>query len=73
LGKTDEERQSHYLELFKYQVEGKLLDDIRNAANKGLILGNERFIEEVEALTGKRLQEGKRGRQIGWRKSNQSV
>ncbi|WP_338143915.1 transposase [Bowmanella dokdonensis] len=73
LGKTDEERQSCYRELFRYQVEGKLLDDIRKAANKGLVLGSKRFVEEVEALTGKRLREGKRGRRVGWRKERDLV
>ena len=70
LGTTDKERQQHYRALFKHQVEGKLLEDIRKAANKGLVLGNERFVGEVEALTGKPLREGKRGRRIGWRKEN---
>ncbi|XGA79196.1 transposase [Halomonas sp. CH40] len=68
LGNTDEQRQQNYRELFRYQVEGKLLEDIRNASNKGLVLGNGRFVEEVEALTGKKLSEGKRGRPLGWRK-----
>ncbi|MBT1062586.1 hypothetical protein KJY73_03320 [Bowmanella sp. Y26] len=56
--------------MFKHQVVGKLLEDIRKAANKGLVLGNERFVGEVEALTGKALREGKRGRRTGWRKEN---
>jgi putative transposase len=68
LGKTAEERESNYRALFRNQVEGKLLEDIRQASNKGLVLGNERFLEEVEVLTGKTLKEGKRGRPIGWRK-----
>ncbi|MEN8617548.1 transposase [Shewanella baltica] len=73
LGKTGEERQSHYRELFRYQVEGKLLDDIRKTANKGLVLGNERFVEEAEALTGQRLRAGQRGRRVGWRKMGDLV
>ncbi|WP_281558489.1 transposase [Thalassomonas sp. RHCl1] len=68
LGTTNKERQTNYRELFKYHVEGKLLDDIRQASNKGLALGNTCFIADVEAMTGKRLVEGKRGRKIGWRK-----
>jgi len=69
LGKNAKTRQANYRDLFRYQVEGELLDDIRKAANKGLVLGNERFIEQVEALTGKVLKEGKRGRPFGWRKT----
>ena len=61
-------RQQAYRALFEYHVEGKLLDDIRKATNKGLALGNERFIADVEAITVKRLTEGKRGRKVGWRK-----
>jgi hypothetical protein len=31
---------------------------------------SDNFVEEVEALTGKRLKEGKKGRPDGWRKEN---
>ncbi len=34
-------------------VEGELLAEIRANANKGLALGNDRFKEEIEALTGR--------------------
>jgi putative transposase len=33
-----------------------------------LALGNDRFKEEIEALTGRRVKEKKRGRPVGWRK-----
>ena len=72
LGDSATTRQSNYRDLFRYQVEGKSLDDIRKAANKGIVLGNERFINEVEELTGKSLKSGKRGRPIGWRKSEKT-
>ena len=68
LGNNEADRLSSYLGLFKHHVEGKLLEDIRKATNKGLALGNERFIADVEAVTGKRLVAGKRGRKVGWRK-----
>jgi putative transposase len=45
-----------------------LLKAIRGATNKGLTLGNERFEEEVESLTGRRMTAKKRGRPVGWRK-----
>lgn len=57
--------QSNYRELFKYHVEGKLLEDIRFAANKGMVLGNERFEAEVESLTGRRMTAKKMGRPVG--------
>mgnify|MGYP000386228386 FL=1 len=71
IGQNEQDRQSSYRELFKYHVEGKLLEDIRKATNKGLALGNERFIADVQAITGKRLTVGKRGRKVGWRKAKQ--
>ena len=69
LGADDDTRQGAYLALFKGHLEGKLLEDIRNATNKGLALGNDRFIANIEALTGKRLTPDKRGRPIGWKKT----
>ena len=45
-----------------------MLEAIRDATNKGLALGNERFEEEVESLTGRRMAAKKRGRPVGWRK-----
>lgn len=68
LGSEPKERQSSYRELFKYHVEGKLLEDIRFAASKGMVLGNERFEAEVESLTGQRMIAKKMGRPVGWRK-----
>jgi putative transposase len=71
LGKNDEERRTSYRTLFASHVDEKLLDDIRKATNKGLALGNEHFIADVQAMTGKRMVEGKRGRPTGWRKGNE--
>jgi putative transposase len=45
-----------------------LLEDIRQATNKGLALGNDDFFADIESLTGKRVIEGERGRPVGWRK-----
>lgn len=49
-------------------VDGRLLEDIRAAISKGLALGNERFIADVEPVTGKRLKPGQRGGQWGGEK-----
>ena len=68
LGTNDEERQCAYRELFKEHIEGTLLSDIRQTLNKSLVLGSEDFVKELEALTGKILKAGKRGRPVGWRK-----
>ena len=72
LDSEPKERQSNYRELFKYHVEGSLLEDIRLATNKGLALGNERFEMEVERLTGRRMTAKKMGRPIGWRKKGEN-
>jgi putative transposase len=65
LAETPEQRQIAYRHQFTEAIEGKLLNDIRQSANKGLVLGNESFVAQVEALTGYHLQEGKRGRPKG--------
>ena len=69
LGRNEQERQLAYRGLFAHQIEGKLLEDIRQATNKGLALGNDNFFADIESLTGKRVIEGKRGRPVGWRKN----
>ena len=70
LASESKERRENYRELFKYQVEGKLLEDIRTATNRGMVLGNERFTVEVESLTGRRMTAKKMGRPVGWRKKS---
>ena len=61
LGDTLEARVSAYREFFRQQLSAQVITHIRDALNKGLILGNDRFRAEVEALTGARLQHLKRG------------
>jgi len=43
-------------------------DLTRILLNKGMALGSDRFKEEIEALTGRRLSPKKVGRPVGWRK-----
>jgi len=61
-------RLADYRKLFTGCVESELIEDIRKATKKGLALGNEQFKSKVEALSGRSVIEGKRGRPIGWRK-----
>jgi len=68
LGKTDEERQLNYRALFINHVDGKLVSDIRDSINKGMAIGSLKFKEQIEALTGRRMQPKKQGRPLGWRK-----
>jgi hypothetical protein len=62
LAETPEQRKIAYRHQFTEAIEGKLLNDIRQSTNKGLVLGNELFVAQLEALTGYHLQKGKRGR-----------
>jgi putative transposase len=73
LGINEKERQLAYRGLFAQQIEGKLLEDIRQATNKGLALGNEHFLADIESHTGRRVIERKRGRPVGWRKNKSEV
>lgn len=68
LGSNKIQRLEAYRDLFKYLVDGELVNDIRKAVNKGMALGNDRFKKEIETLSGRRVSEGKRGRRVGWRK-----
>lgn len=65
LGKTREERMLAYRALCTTHIDSTLLNDIRTSVNKGLALGNERFKEQIEALTGQRVTPGKRGPKAG--------
>lgn len=61
LGGKPKERRSNYRELFKHHIDGKLLEEIRLSVNKGMAIGNERFTDEIERLTGRRMKEKKWG------------
>ena len=68
LGKDESERQENYREFLSRQVDGELLKEIRANIHKGMAVGSDRFKEELETLTGRRLKSKKRGRPTGWRK-----
>jgi len=62
LGSNDLERQAAYRELFRYELDPKLVDEIRKVTHSGLVLGSERFAQEIAVLAGRRTQRGKPGR-----------
>ena len=64
LGSTDPQRYSAYRYLFADHIDASLISDIRNAANKSLALGNDRFKDEIEFLTNRRVRAGKMGRPL---------
>jgi len=61
LGQTRASRSRAYRALFSSELDSKVITDIRQALNAGLVLGNQRFRKEIEQLTGQRQHHLKRG------------
>lgn len=61
LGKTTEERTVAYCELFTGQLDLSVQNKIRQATNQGMALGNDKFKQEIEQLTQRRVVTLKRG------------
>ncbi len=68
LGKDASDRQQNYRMFLSHHVDGELLKEIRDNTQKGMAVGNDRFKEEIETMTGRRMKSKKRGRSVGWRK-----
>ncbi len=64
LGLTKTMQETNYRELFRYNLEPGLVDEIRDATNGNYVLGNERFKEEIGKVLGRRVQPGKAGRPV---------
>ena len=62
LGQTDKRRQAAYRALFRAQMDGTAIDDIRLALNQNQPLGNTRFYARIEKATGVRREARHRGR-----------
>lgn len=62
LGKSEEEKQSAYRELFRYDLESGEIDKIRKATNGNFAVGARRFQEEISEMLGRRVFPGKAGR-----------
>nr|WP_233543939.1 transposase [Salinisphaera sp. Q1T1-3] len=62
LGSSAEERQAAYRELFRYQLDPGLVDEIRQATNGNYVLGTERFEAQVERALKRRVTRGRPGR-----------
>ena len=54
LGRTIQERQEAYRQLFKAAVPKDDLKAIRDSTHKGWALGSERFVKKIEALSQRR-------------------
>lgn len=61
LGTSRRSRSKAYRALFRSELDQELVTEIRHAANVGLALGNDKFREEVERLTGQRQHHLRRG------------
>jgi len=62
LGFGDRARQAAYRALFRAQLESDAIDDIRLALSQNQPLGNQRFSETIEQMTGLRREAKPRGR-----------
>ena len=62
LGDDAAMRQAAYRELFRYELELGMVDEIRRATNGNFALGNERFASQVSEAIGRRARPGQSGR-----------
>lgn len=62
LGEDAAKRSTAYRELFRYELEPGLVDEIRKATNGNYVLGNSRFSEQIAQVLGQRVEPGKTGR-----------
>ena len=62
LGRTAEERQRTYRELFQHYIPETELHEIRECLAYNYPLGNDRFREQIETALGRRVGERKKGR-----------
>ncbi len=64
LGTTNKERQTAYREMFRFQLEPGIIDNIRKATNGNFALGNDRFQDEIAQVLGRRVKPGVAGRPL---------
>jgi putative transposase len=61
LGKTDEERQAAYRQLFKHHITETSMNEIRNATNKAWVLGNDQFKHRIQKQLERRVEPNAKG------------
>ena len=54
-------RREIYRTMFQRRVDTPLLTEVRDALNQGLVVGNERFKDDVEIILRRRVHLGKLG------------
>jgi len=62
LGRVPEDRCHAYMALFEHHLDTAQIKDIRQAVNKGMALGSDRFKQEVEIAHNRRVVPGRVGR-----------
>lgn len=62
LGSDAQHQADAYRELFRYQLEPSLIDEMRKSLNHELVVGSSRFKEEIEVMTRRRVTLGTPGR-----------
>ena len=62
LGKSLNNRQSAYKDLFKEKISIETLDEIRDATNKAWPLGGDKFKHKIEKITKRRAMPKSKGR-----------
>lgn len=65
LATTREQRLTAYKTLFADEIDPDMLDLVRSTANACLVLGNEEFKNQIEAMLGRSVRPGKAGRPPG--------
>jgi putative transposase len=61
LGRSNDEREVAYRQLFRANITEKTLNEIRAATNKAWILGNDRFKSCIQKQLGRRVAPKSRG------------
>jgi len=61
LGRTGDERQAAYRQLFRHRLGESTLAEIRNATNKAWVLGNDRFKQRIQKQLDRRVEPAVRG------------
>jgi putative transposase len=62
LGEDDEKRRAGYRSLFSHHVDGETLQSIRTTLNQELVMGTDKFKDEIERQLARRVKPGKAGR-----------
>lgn len=62
LGSVESDRLEAYRALFRPELDGEAISDIRVALDQGQPLGNSRFLDSIEKATGQRREARPRGR-----------